>query len=172
MNKDTILEKEYEYIVQTTIQANEDRARVFEYFTANIVAIVGSFTIFSTQKELSALILILVIVFGFSSFLNIIKTRISWYESVVALNKIKDYYIESDKSLEKAFVWRTSTIPLPTKKFSISFIQSAFIAIMNSVNLALILYFDGVHQAVILCAALIFALIHLALWDRLLRVSK
>ncbi len=165
-SKDTILSLEYNYIVDTIRQANEDRIKIFEYFTANIISIIGSFTLFSSNQQIGLLVISLLLAFGITSFLKIIKSRNAWYESVVALNKIKDFYIKQTPDIAEAFLWRINTIPKPAKKFSISFILAAFIALLNTVNVGIILTLLSAQIGLVIVLAIASLAVHYYVWEK------
>ena len=130
IDPDEILIAEYNYIVQAAFQANEDRARVTSFYLVSV----GSFlaAILSTQLfanpqpavywSFSALFLVLAIL-AITTILQLIRLRKSWFESVLAMNQIKEFYNHNvgNLNLSAAFRWTTASIPARSRFNSLSF---------------------------------------------------
>jgi hypothetical protein len=127
---DQILIAEYNYIAQVAFQANEDRARVTSFYLVTvgsfIAAILGT-QVFSIQHPVvywgfAGLFLFLAFL-ALTTILQLIRLRQSWYDSIHAINHIKDFYIQNIKTvdLEQAFHWKTDALPQMNRPNSISF---------------------------------------------------
>lgn len=145
LNPNDILMAEFNYAKETAIQANSDRIRFFEIFTANLITIVASVMLpylnLQIDSKIFSVIFIALFAFGIITNAIILKTRIAWFNSLKAMNKIKDFYVENNKDLIKAFEWSSNSIPRINKPWGISFIQMSCIVILNSISLTLGFYF-------------------------------
>src|SRR5581483_5961210 len=100
LTPDEILVAEFEYVKDTVFQANEDRARVTSFYLVTtgslVAAILGSqverLQDPQTYLAFSALFIVLSIS-GVLTLLQLVRLRQAWYDSVLALNQIKEFYI-------------------------------------------------------------------------------
>jgi hypothetical protein len=153
-----ILIAEFEYIASTATQANEDRARVSSFYLIAVGSLVAA--LFSTQildekfnmqmlnTLLGGLFLILTML-GTLTITQLARLRGAWFESMLAMNQIKEYVISRDKDLKKAFRWRTNTAPPVYKMDSISYQQTFEVAILSALTFGAAVYCfqSGVGQA-------------------------
>ncbi len=130
LKADPILTAEFSYTVQSAFQANEDRARVTSFYLVSvgsfIAAILGT-QLLSDPKPVvylsfGALFLFLAVL-AVMTILQLVRLRHAWYESILAMNQIKDFYVRNVTrlNLADAFRWQTSTIPVMNKPNSLSF---------------------------------------------------
>ncbi len=130
LKPDPILTAEFSYIVQSAFQANEDRARVTSFYLVSVgsflAAILGT-QLLSDPKPVvywsfGALFLFLAVLAGLT-ILQLVRLRRAWYDSILAMNQIKDFYVRNVErlSLADAFRWQTTTIPKMDKPNSLSF---------------------------------------------------
>ncbi len=171
-----ILGKEFDYAAQTAFQAHEDRSKIFNYYLATIATIVASAAFAATSGTRYFLLLSFVFfaltVLGLISFLQLIKLRISWAESVRAMCRIKDYYLShsGDAELETAFYWTTESIPPVGKTWSIAFLMAFSVILLSSVAFGAAFFLlaaaRGVETGLTLGAIAGFILLsfQLALW--------
>ncbi|MEJ5225139.1 MAG: hypothetical protein WHV44_11840 [Anaerolineales bacterium] len=147
-----ILIAEYEYIAQTVFQANEDRSRAASFylvtFASFIAALVGAqfefdpAQVFYVNMGFGVLFIILA-VFGLLTILSLVRLRQAWFESIAALNQIKDYYIAQmgNDAFEQAFRWRMASAPARFKPGSVGFLLVLQIALLGGVSTAAAVYF-------------------------------
>ncbi|WKZ48919.1 MAG: hypothetical protein QY306_06070 [Anaerolineales bacterium] len=144
------LTEEYEYIAQTAAQANEDRARISSFYLIAVGSLIA--TIFGTQffdvdfftqpvKFMLSGIFLLLTLMGTSTIVQLAKLRAAWYESMLAMNHLKDFMISHNKELTKAFRWTTRTLPPKYKTNSISYFQAREAAILSGVTFSAAVYF-------------------------------
>lgn len=123
---DNMLLEEFNYASVTAYQALEDRARMFNLYLL-LIGVVASAVgaIYQLGKQnnttspyLQGLVVLLLIVgaiLGFVFFLKVIYLRRAWFDSAVAMNKIKEFYIARFAStvpdVETAFNWRLKGVP-------------------------------------------------------------
>jgi hypothetical protein len=146
LDQDSILTAEYTYIAQTTFQANEDRARVTNFYLvtlgSGLVGILSrSFwntTPASTNSVSIGLgILFLLLAFqGIMTVFQLARLRGAWFESVKAMNQIKSYYEHQFPDLEKAFRWGKKNLPKRFKPNSIGFYFAIQVSFLSGVFLA------------------------------------
>ncbi len=145
---DDILIAEYEYIADTTKQANEDRSRVASFYFVSVGSIVAA--ILGTQfakdnlKSVSVAFSILFFVLtllGTLTIAQLARLRAAWHESVEAMNQIKDFYIKKFPETEPAFKWRIRTIPPTDKPYSIANLIALEVALLGALTTAAAFYF-------------------------------
>jgi hypothetical protein len=133
-----IIAAEFGYIAQTAFQANEDRARAWQYFFVTFATLIAA--VLSTQVAASVrqqLYLTFVVIFGLLSVLGLItilqlaRLRQAWLESVRAMNQIKERLITDDPALAAYFRWRNDTIPAAFKWRSFGFLQAVSVALLS-----------------------------------------
>jgi drug/metabolite transporter (DMT)-like permease len=137
---DELLAAEFDYIAQTAIQANEDRARVSSFYLIAVGSLLAA--VFGTQffdptspsqtvnimfSGLFALLMLL----GASTVMQLARLRAAWHESALAMNQLKDYMMSVNQSLVKAFRWKTSTLPSKYKRESVSYYQAVEVALIS-----------------------------------------
>jgi hypothetical protein len=151
-----ILAEEFEYIATTANQANEDRARVSSFYLVAVGSLVAA--LFSTQLLnqntangtihllFSGLLFVLTLL-GTLTVLQLARLRGAWYESVRAMNQIKEYAISQDKNLAKAFRWRDQFMPPLYKPNSVSYQQTLEVAMLSGLTFGAAVYFlqIGIH---------------------------
>lgn len=147
---DEFLTEEYEYIAQTATQANEDRARISSFYLIAVGSLIA--TIFGTQffdvdfftqpvKFMLSGVFLLLTLMGTSTIVQLAKLRAAWYESMLAMNHLKDFMISHNKELTKAFRWTARTLPPKYKTNSISYFQAREAAILSGVTSTAAAYF-------------------------------
>ncbi|MBI3943725.1 MAG: hypothetical protein HY326_11985 [Chloroflexi bacterium] len=138
-----ILTAEFDYIAQTAFQANEDRARVSNYYFVAAGAAVGA--ILNAKLEGAtpvgvywgfAAVFTVLSGIGFLTLLQLARLRSAWTESARAMNKIKDYYQRHcpQAALSEAFVWTGATLPQAHSRSSIAFLLAASILFIDAVT--------------------------------------
>jgi hypothetical protein len=137
---DELLAAEFDYIAQTAIQANEDRARVSSFYLIAVGSLVAA--MFGTQYVDPKLLSIdanlmfsglfaLLTLLGTSTVMQLARLRSAWYESALAMNQLKEYMVSQNSSLSQAFRWKTSTLPAKFKKDSVSYYQASEVALIS-----------------------------------------
>lgn len=137
-----LLAAEFDYIAGTANQANEDRARVSSFYLIAVGSLVAA--LFGTQvfdpKSLSnsqavnlmfSILFFLLTFLGSSTILQLARLRSAWYDSVMAMNKIKDFVIAQHPLLSDAFPWRMGTVPDKYKPNSVSYYQAVEVAVIG-----------------------------------------
>ena len=137
---DEVLAAEFNYIAQTAIQANEDRARVSSFYLVAVGSLVAA--LFGTQLfeedffsrninlMFSGLFLLLTLL-GFFTTMQLARLRGAWYESAQAMNQIKDYMVSRNQGLSSAFRWTMETLPPKHKTNSVSYYQTIEVALIS-----------------------------------------
>ncbi len=133
-----IITAEYSYVAQTAFQANEDRARAWQYFFVTFATLIAA--LLSTQIEgidRRQLYLTFVVIFallaglGLITILQLVRLRQAWLESVRAMNKIKERLMADDPALAAYFRWTAATVPSPFKLRSFGFLQAVSVALLS-----------------------------------------
>lgn len=147
---DELLAAEFNYIAQTAIQANEDRARVSSFYliaVGSVVAALLGTQLFDLNSPLRTTNLIfsglfvLLTLLGSSTVMQLARLRAAWYESALAMNQMKDYMMSEDQRLVGAFRWRTSTLPSKYKKSSVSYFQAMEVSLISGLTFGAAIFF-------------------------------
>ncbi|MCA9866123.1 MAG: hypothetical protein KIS95_01490 [Anaerolineae bacterium] len=153
----SIVVAEYGYIAQTAFQANEDRARAWQYFFVTFATLIAA--LLSTQLEadldgLKDIYLTFVVIFSLLAVLGLITTvqlvrlRQAWLESARAMNQIKERLIADDPSLAAYFRWRNETLPAAFKWRSFGFLQAVSVALLSGLAVGAAVAFAGLSEGV------------------------
>jgi F0F1-type ATP synthase assembly protein I len=147
---DELLASEFDYIAQTAAQATEDRARVSSFYLIAVGSLIAAMfgTQFIGMKSLpmtinlmfSGLFLLLTLL-GTSTIMQLARLRAAWYESMLAMNQLKDYMIRENKPLAKAFRWQSNTLPPKYRTSSVSYYQAMEVALISGLMLGASLFF-------------------------------
>jgi hypothetical protein len=138
----SIITAEFDYIAQTAFQANEDRARAWQYFFVTFATLIAA--LLSAQVETAvrqqlyitfAIIFALLSALGLITVLQLARLRQAWLESVRAMNQIKEQLIAADTALADYFRWRNDTIPAAFKRRSFGFLQAVSVALLSGLAL-------------------------------------
>jgi hypothetical protein len=152
LDPNQILIAEYNYIAQTAFQVNEDRARVAVFYLSAVGGILLAILGAQTQAlptpggswGFMAVFLVLSLS-GFLTLLQLVRLRLAWFESMYALNQIKEFYIQQGQiaSLPLAFAWRGLTLPSKFKLATLSFLYAVQIAVLSGLTLGAAIMFAG-----------------------------
>lgn len=152
INVNDILTAEFEYIAQTAFQANEDRSKVSTFYLVSVGSFIAA--ILSTQIEIlrdaqsywgfAALFTILSLS-GLLTLLQLGRLRQAWFESILAMNQVKNFYLLNGQldSLKTAFRWKASTVPTPAKPWSIAFLLAVQVALLGGGTAGAAIMFFG-----------------------------
>ncbi|NWG35058.1 MAG: hypothetical protein HXY42_11480 [Chloroflexi bacterium] len=137
---DELLAAEFNYIAQTATQAFEDRVRVSSFYLIAVGSLIAA--LFGTQfieaerltptiKLMFGAVFLLLTLLGVSTVMQLAQLRSAWYESMRAMNQIKDFAMEQNPELARAFRWKTSTLPPKYKRSSVSTYQALEVAALG-----------------------------------------
>lgn len=147
---DELLAAEFNYIAQTAIQTNEDRARVSSFYliaVGSLIAAILGTQLFDPEKFSQAIkfffsgTFILLTFLGTSTIMQLGRLRSAWHESMLALNQIKDFAMKQHSELIQAFRWRTDTLPDKFKKNSISYYQAVEVSLISGLMFSAAIFF-------------------------------
>jgi hypothetical protein len=147
---DELLAAEFNYIAQTAAQAHEDRARVSSFYLVAVGSLLAG--LFSTQlfdaghltvtvKLMFSGLFTLLTLLGTSTVMQLARLRAAWYESMLAMNKIKDFAMNQNPELVDAFLWKTNTLPNKFKTNSVSFYQAIQVAMIGGLMFGAAVFF-------------------------------
>lgn len=148
LNSNEILRAEFDYIAQTVFQSNEDRSRVTSFYFVSVGSLVAA--ILSTQFAMEKLkgvsfafflLFAALTILGALTIAQLARLRAAWHESLEAMNKIKDFYIQNNNEIEPAFKWRVKSIPLTDKPYSIANLIAIEVALLSALTTAAAIYF-------------------------------
>ena len=173
LDPDEILRQEFEYARDSALQANNDRAQVVNLFLI-LVGGVGSLALALPQlaPERSvplppaafAIVFLLVGLLGLFTVLKLIRLRQAWHDSVVTMNRIKDFYLAHYPGLAPAFRWRTETIPQPGKIGTITFDLAMLVALIDSAAVGGGMLFVNLRNPIPLAVGAALAFLGLQMW--------
>jgi hypothetical protein len=152
LTSEDLLKTEFEYIARNAFQADEDRARVSSFYLVAVGSLIAA--LLSTQffnKNLdpnlvalafSGLFFILTLL-GTLTTLQLSRLRAAWYDSMLAMNQLKDYWLNEvkDKNIKRAFKWDTLTLPGKFKLNSVSFYQTIEVSLLSGITFGASVYF-------------------------------
>jgi hypothetical protein len=139
---------EFNYMAQTAFQAQEDRARVSEFFLVSFGTFIAA--LFSSQfssmdakliDTVFSILFIVVAFLGVLTTLELSRLRLAWLESVRSMNCMKDFLINKHPALNGCFPWRTDTIPKSFKPWSVGFMKALQVSLMSGVSIGAALIF-------------------------------
>ena len=147
---DELLAAEFDYIAQTAIQANEDRARVSSFYLIAVGSLLAA--LFSTQffdptspsqtvNLMFSGLFTLLMLLGASTVMQLARLRAAWHESALAMNQLKDYMMSVNQSLVEAFRWKTTTLPSKYKRDSVSYYQAVEVALISGLMFGAAIFF-------------------------------
>jgi hypothetical protein len=155
-NPEMILRMEFEYARETIEEATEDRRKIFEFFIL-VAGALGSIAFALAQLDAGhvdnvaqlnsalgptgripsfvfALVFWLVGATGVFTLLHLIRLRQAWHDSMLSMNRIKEFYIKRFPHIAEAFLWRESTIPPMNRWGSITFYMCLFVVMLDSLT--------------------------------------
>lgn len=157
LTAENILTQEFGYANITAYQAQEDRARFFGLYLTLVgilAAALGAVSqlggIFNRELLLpiGALLLALAGLLGIIFFTLLIRLRQAWFNSALAMNTIKEFYIEQLDAefpgVHKAFLWRLTSLPTADKRGTPTYIVCYTTASISSFCLGLAFGITGV----------------------------
>ena len=150
LDPEKILELEFEYARTTAEQAKDDRTAIMTLYlvlvggVGSAIAAISQFSSnpgFAVPHSVFVLVFFLLGITGFFTLMKLVRLRQAWNDSAMAMNQIKDFYRERFPELNKAFRWKTETIPPPGKPWTITFNLVLLVAIIDSVSMGVAVYF-------------------------------
>ena len=176
LDKDQMLQAEYDYITKNAFQSNEDRSRFSSYYFVTV----GSFAaaILGAQYDgqqkgvsLAFFLLFLVLTFmGSFTLAQLARLRSAWHEAVEAMNMIKEYYIEQNPEIAPAFKWRPRNVPPTNKPNSIANLIAMEVSMLSSLTTGAGIYFilnflGGINPIGWIIIAMSAAICYIAQWS-------
>lgn len=142
---ENMLLEEFNYASVTAYQAMEDRARMFNLYLL-VIGIFGSALGALYQfggaltRPLAIIALVVAWVAGISFFVQLIRLRQAFLDSLRNMNTIKGYYIERFKDVlpdpAKAFRWRMETMPRGEHTGTVTYVVCHTVAFLGSLCFA------------------------------------
>jgi hypothetical protein len=171
LHAEEILKLEFEYAQTTAEQAQDDRATILNLYillvggVGSIIVGLGQASGFDLPRGVYAIIFAMLALIGFFTLMKLVRLRQAWHDSVLTMNRIKDFYVERFPELASALRWRTATIPPPGKVWTITFSLCVLVAIIDSTALATAVQLTGVRVPANEYAAAAFAAFVFFLWQ-------
>ena len=142
LDASNILNMEFNYACTTASEAMNDRHTMINYYLL-VTGVVASGTVAVLAKdsklpEFTATVLLwLLCCVGWFYFLKLIRLRQAWHDSLLTMNRIKEFYILHAKDfdyevLSNAFLWKTQTLPPPDKPWTLFFFSAMLIGFLDS----------------------------------------
>jgi hypothetical protein len=148
LDHNEMLQAEFNYIANTAFQANEDRSRVASFYfisTGSLVAAILGTQFAETQvKSISlafSLLFLVLTILGALTIAQLARLRAAWHESVEAMNRIKDFYINDNPQIASAFKWRIAAIPPTDKPYSIANLMAIEVSMLSALTTGAFIYF-------------------------------
>lgn len=153
LDSSDLLVAEFKYITESAFQANEDRARVSQFFFVTFGTFIAA--IFSTQLEnvsletiytAFAIAFFVVTCLGGLTLLQLARLRAAWFECAWAMNQIKDVAIQAEPALAAYFRWTAQTLPPVFKPNSVGFYLALIVAILGGLTMGSAITFFGLAR--------------------------
>jgi hypothetical protein len=121
----------------------QDRHTMINYYllvtgvvVTGVVAARGKDT--DLPKVTASILLWLLCLVGWFYFLTLIRLRQAWHDSVLAMNRIKQFYIEHARGIDAAtlrgaFRWRPESVPPPDRASTVYFYSAMLIGFLSSI---------------------------------------
>ena len=145
-----LLVAEFNYIANSAFQANEDRARVSQFFFVTFGTFIAA--LFSTQISgidlgqlftAFGILFLLIALLGSTTMLQLARLRLAWMESARAMNQIKDEAVKSNPNLSSYFRWTSDTLPAAYKPRSVGWILAIMVALLSGLAIGSAVAFFG-----------------------------
>ncbi len=149
LSLENMLLEEFNYASVTAYQAMEDRARMFNLYLV-LVGVLASglgavFQLGSGLRQyvepVAIVLLLLTGALGYIFFWKLIRLRQAHRDSLIAMSKIKMFYIDQFKAqypkIEKAFHWRLETMPTGEKFGNVTFLVCYTTAVLGCLCFAI-----------------------------------
>ena len=186
ISAEEILTAEFEYIAHTASQANDDRSSVVSFFVIAVGSPLAAF-LSTTQTGVSEQnssilysgLFFILSVLGVATIMQLARLRAAWYESMLAMNHMKEFLVKnSDSDISGAFRWTFQSAPAKFKPNSVSFYQALEVAILSGMLFGAFLFFllQSVHVSdgfmiwlISALLGLLFSVSLISLYGRLLK---
>ncbi|MBW8010848.1 MAG: hypothetical protein FVQ83_06355 [Chloroflexi bacterium] len=146
-----ILIAEFEYSSNVTLQSNEEFSRVTNlYLVALGSVVVGILGLNTDNFNIDYLNRGLSLIAGFFSLFSLLiiaqlaRVRFTWFDSIEAMKKIKEYYLEEHPELNQAFHW--NDLPKKSRLGNSSSLWAIFISIIGSVTAMFSVFFASISD--------------------------
>lgn len=143
LDASTILGKEFDYARTTASEALEDRHRMIDFYLVFTgIVVTGVLAVLNKDGGFPDIVGTVLLWFlcgiGWLYFLKLIRLRQAWHDSARAMNQIKDFFVQHAKDfepdvLERAFRWRSETLPAPEKPWTLHFFSAMLIGLIDTV---------------------------------------
>jgi len=153
LDLNAILIGEFEYIAQTAFHAEEDRARVTTYYLAAVGSLITALLTVQVEGawqlafyQAFTILFAMLSLVGLVTVLQLVRLRQAWFESIVAMDQIKEFYIEHCQGivdLGEAIRWRLAGSPPRFKPWSLSFLLAVQVALLGGTTLGAAIVFAG-----------------------------
>lgn len=157
LKAESILQMEFEYARETIEQNLEDRRRVVEFYVlaagalatlalalaqldaGRLPSVNQTDSVLTTGRLPSGVYAAIFWVAGLSgvfTLLHLVRLRQAFHDSMLTMNRIKEYYIKQFPLLSEALRWRTETMPPLNRIGSITFILALFVVLVDCLAFA------------------------------------
>ena len=73
--------------------------------------------------------------------MQLARLRAAWFESMQAMNKLKEFMVSQNKELAKAFHWTNASLPSKFKTDSVSYYQAVEVALISALMFGAAIFF-------------------------------
>jgi hypothetical protein len=159
-----LLKLEFEYAKESSIQAQNDRLILLNFFLGLYTAVFGGYFVVvdSLAEDVQNLAPVAFLVLSFVAFvfiLQIIRLRQAWHSAAKTMNRIKEFFFEKDSELGQYFLWTSDSLPMPEKFYTISYMISLTFALMGMVSVVVGLLLLNAPVILIILLSLLYLVI-------------
>lgn len=172
LHAEEILKLEFEYARETAAQAQNDRTVIVNLYLL-LVGGAGSLLLAAVSLAPTprldlpghalALLFLLLGILGVLTVFKLVRLRQAWFDSVRAMNTIKEHYLRAFPELAPALLWTRATLPAPGKAWTITFILACMVILLDSISFSAALHLleirTGSAQLVLDAVVLAFAFV-------------
>jgi hypothetical protein len=172
-----ILKLEFDYAKSTSIQAQQDRLTLVNFyiglFTLVVSVTIGIFeNISDTYSKGISITFFILSVIGYLFVLQMVRLRQAWIDSAKVMNRIKDYFTDRDENLLEYIIWKTNTIPKPHKFKTINYFSSIIITLLGTGSLVAGLIVLEVFWIQIALLSSLYSIVCIASYHFMLQYNK
>jgi membrane protein implicated in regulation of membrane protease activity len=147
LNANEILSAEFAYLAQAAFQANEDRARVTNFYMVAVGSLIAAvvsiqFEGLPTQAIYWGFTIVFLALSAVSvlTILQLARLRRAWHSAAEAMNQIKSFYAEQ-LNIAEAFAWNAENLPSKYKPGSVSHTLAVEVALLGAATAAATILF-------------------------------
>ncbi len=169
-----LIKLEFDYAKETSMQAQKDRLTILNFYIGLYTAVFAGFVGLNelADPNIRFILPIALLILGFLAYifiLQIVRLRQSWYNSALAMNSLKEYFIKRDSELLNYIKWTTDSLPKPEKFKTVSYMIMFTLAVLGLIAVIVGLILLDLPYLLIALVALLYFIICLSSYHFMLQ---